>query len=86
MPVLKDDSQFSWWKVARDILKGKAKGSKMMVLGIFLVGVNVAIHISTKDLTYGVIFQILGIYAFIRGLLLYEKEAEHELDKRRKKK
>lgn len=73
-----------WWKTAKDILKGKAKGSKLMVLGIFLVSIGVVVTIYYPA-SWGSAFVMLGIFAFMRGLYVYEKEAEYELEKKRKK-
>ena len=34
-----------WWKTSKKILSGKAKGSKLMVLGVFLVSIGVVLTI-----------------------------------------
>jgi len=73
-----------WWKTAKNILKGKAKGSKLMVLGIFLVSAGVAVTVLYPT-SWGSAFIILGIFAFMRGLAIYEREAEYELEKKREK-
>jgi len=73
-----------WWKTAKDILKGKAKGSKLIILGVFLTSVGVAIEIAFQS-NAGLVFWMLGIIAFMRGVYLYEEEARDELEKKRKK-
>lgn len=74
----------SWWKTAKDILRGKAKGSKLMVLGIFLVTIGIVVTVYYPT-SWGSAFVILGIFAFMRGLHVYEREAEYELERKRKK-
>lgn len=71
------------WKTAGHILKGKAKGSKLIVLGIFLVITAVAIHISTGNAQYGAPLLILGAFAFANGLVLYNEEARYELERKK---
>jgi len=66
----------TWWKSAQSILKGKANGAKLLVIGIFLVGVATAIHLSTQSLTYCVVPYSLGICAFIVGLSVYTQDAK----------
>lgn len=73
-----------WWKTAKDILKGKAKGSKLIILGVFLAGVGVTIEIAFQS-DAGVVFWMLGIIAFMRGVYLYEEEVRDELAKKRRK-
>jgi len=77
----------SWWKTAKDILKGKAKGSKLIVLGVFMVSVGAALIIvyPTGGLAAGICFLILGQFAFMRGVYLYEDEARAELRKKETK-
>jgi len=41
----------SWWKTAKDILKGKAKGSKLIILGVFMVGVGATLAIAFPNLS-----------------------------------
>jgi hypothetical protein len=76
----------SWWKTAKDILKGKAKGSKLIVLGVFMVSVGAVLVIvyPSNGWSAAIWFFILGQLAFMRGVWLYEEEAKAEL--RRKKK
>lgn len=74
----------SWWQTARDILKGKPKGSKLIILGIFLAGVGVTIHIATGNQSYGSIFEVLGAFSFGVGLGMYKTEAEYEMEKKKK--
>ena len=74
-----------WWKTAKEILKGKAKGSKLVILGVFLVGVGTTIHISTGEAYYGAPLVMLGAFAFASGLILYNEEARYELEKKRNK-
>lgn len=75
-----------WWKTARDILRGKARGSKLIILGVFMVSIGAALVIafSTGGLTAAMFFFILGQFAFMRGVWLYESEAKAELEKKRK--
>lgn len=73
-----------WWKTAKDILSGKAKGSKLIVLGVFMVSVGAVLTIFYPA-SYGSAFVMLGIFAFIMGVSLYMKEAEYELEKKREK-
>jgi len=72
----------SWWKTAKDILKGKARGSKLIILAIFLAGIALTTHLYTGDYTYASSFYILSIIAFVRGINLYEEEAHQELKKK----
>ena len=74
-----------WWKTAKDILKGKAKGSKLIVLGVFLVGIGGAIHISTGNYSYAIVFEMFGSLAFGAGVGIYSLEAKYEIEKRREK-
>ena len=74
----------SYWKTAKDILKGKAKGSKLILLGVFMVGIGVTLQIALDNFTASV-FWILGIVAFMRGIGLYEDETRAELEKKREK-
>jgi hypothetical protein len=77
----------SWWKTAKDILKGKAKGSKLIILGVFMVSIGAALVIvyPTSGWTAGIWFFILGQFAFMRGVWLYEEEARAELRKKKEK-
>lgn len=59
-----------WWKEAKDVLRGKAKGSKLIVLGISMVGLGVALTVFYQA-SWASVFVLLGILAFWRGLLLY---------------
>jgi uncharacterized membrane protein len=74
-----------WWKTAKEILKGKAKGAKLIVLGVFLVSIAVGIGISTGNYGDSSALQMLGIMAFVFGIVLYREEAEHELEKKKEK-
>lgn len=74
----------SFWEKAKDILRGKAKGSKLIVLGVFMVSVGVALDISFQT-SVAFVFWFLGIIAFMRGVFLYEEEARAEIEKKRKK-
>ena len=75
----------SIWDKAREILRGKAKGSKLIILGVFLVSVGVALTIYYPE-SWSATFVVLGIFAFLRGLSIYEDEARTELEKKREKK
>ena len=74
----------SYWKTARDILKGKAKGSKLIVLGVFMVSIGAVIQLTTNSPASGP-FYFLGAMAFGAGIAVYRGEAEYELDKKREK-
>ena len=74
----------SYWKTVKNILKGKAKGSKLIVLGVFLVSIGAIIQITINAPVSGV-FYALGALAFGVGLGLYREEGEYELEKKRKK-
>ena len=71
------------WRTAGETLKGKAKGSKLVVLGVFLVIVAVTIHISTGNAYFGAPLLMLGAFAFANGLVLYNEEARYELEKKK---
>jgi hypothetical protein len=79
----------SYWETARRILSGKPRGSKLIVLGVFLTGVGVGLAIALSSYqpsgsAVGAtsVFWFLGIVAFMRGVALYEKETEIELQKK----
>jgi len=77
----------SYWKTARRILSGKPRGSKLIVLGVFLTGVGVGLTIvlstySPSAVSAPIVFWFLGIVAFMRGVALYERETEIELQKK----
>ena len=74
-----------WWKTVKKILSGKPKGSKLMVLGVFLVGVGTSLEITFGHLTGATFFIIMGAWAFMWGWSLYREEAEYELEKKREK-
>ena len=74
----------SWWETAKNILKGKPKGSKLIVLGVFLVSLGVALD--SIGLDKGLIFAILGSIAFGAGIAVYREEAELELERKKQKK
>jgi len=74
----------SIWDKAKEIIKGKPKGSKLIVLGVFLVSIGVTLIIYYPA-SWASTFVILGIIAFIRGLVIYEDEARIELEKKREK-
>ena len=74
-----------WWKTAKDILRGKPKGSKLIILGVFLVGIGVIIHISTGNVAFGLPLEMLGSLSFGAGVGIYKEEAEYELEKKREK-
>ena len=76
----------SWWKTARKILSGKPKGSKLMVLGIFLVGIGTTLEIMFETLVGAMFFIVMGLWAFQWGWSLYREEAKLELEKKRKAK
>jgi len=71
----------SWWQTTKKILSGKAKGSKLIILGVFLVGTGVVLEVSLHT-TGSLIFVVLGVMAFTRGLSIYTKEARAELEKK----
>ena len=73
-----------WWKTAKDILKGKAKGSKLIILGVFLVSIGAVIEITFGSSASGA-FYVLGAMAFTAGIAVYRQEAEYELEKKREK-
>ena len=66
------------------ILKGKAKGSKLLVLGTLMVSSGVTFMVFYPA-SWGSVFVVLGIIAFMRGLELYERETKYELEKKEKK-
>ena len=72
-----------WWKTAKNILKGKPKGSKLIVLGVFLVSIG-AVLASLGSIVW-IIFIMLGSMAFGAGVAVYREDAEYELEKKRKK-
>ena len=72
-----------WWKTAKKILSGKPKGSKLIVLGVFLVGLGVVLP--AIEIKEGLAFVALGSLAFGIGLSVYHEEAEYELEKKREK-
>lgn len=74
-----------WWKTAKGILRGKAKGSKLIVLGVFLITIGVAIHISTGNYSYAMVFEMFGSLAFGAGIGIYSLEAKYEIEKKREK-
>jgi drug/metabolite transporter (DMT)-like permease len=76
----------SWWQTARKILSGKPRGSKLIVLGVFLASIGVVLTLMCPQ-NYGApsVFLMLGIIAFMRGISLYEAEVEAELEKERNK-
>jgi len=71
----------SFWETAK-ILSGKPKGSKLIVLGVFMVSIGVALTI-WYPASWGSAFVILGVFAFVRGLSLYEREVETEIKKKK---
>ena len=74
-----------WWKTAKKILSGKPKGSKMIVLGVFLVGLGTVLEITFGQLMGTIFFIVMGMWAFMWGWSLYREEAEYELKKKREK-
>jgi len=74
-----------WWKTAKKILSGKPKGSKLIVLGVFLVGLGTVLEITFGQLTGALFFIVMGMWAFAWGWSLYREEAKYELEKRRAK-
>ena len=68
----------SWWETAKKILSGKAKGSKLIVLGVFLVSIGVALDIAYHEAS-GTVFIVFGALAFGAGIAVYREEAELEL-------
>jgi hypothetical protein len=72
-----------WWKTAKDIIKGKPKGSKLIVLGVFLVSIG-AVLASLGPVVW-LIFTMFGSMAFGAGVAVYREEAEYELEKKREK-
>jgi hypothetical protein len=72
----------SSWKTAKNILKGKAKGAKLMILGVFLVSIGVSGTLVNRE-NWGTfsVFTMLGTISFVRGLDLYSVEAKRELEK-----
>ena len=56
----------------------------MIGLGVFMVSVGVSLEISFHTLV-AVVFWMLGMIAFMRGVLLYEDEAKAELEQKMKK-
>ena len=75
-----------WWKTAKKILSGKPKGSKLMVLGVFLVGLGTVLEITFQDTLMGAIFfVVMGAWAFMWGWSLYREEAKYELEKKRER-
>ena len=74
-----------WWKTAKKILSGKPKGSKLIVLGVFLVGLGTVLEITFGQLTGALFFIVMGMWAFTWGWSLYREEAKYELEKRREK-
>ena len=72
-----------WWETTKKILSGKPRGSKLMVLGVFLVSLGVVLP--AFGLEGGVVFIGIGSLAFGVGLGIYRDEAQYELEKKRKK-
>ena len=72
-----------WWKTAKEILSGKPRGSKLIVLGVFLVGLGVVLPASGFE--EGLVFVAIGSLAFGVGVSVYREEAEYELEKKREK-
>jgi len=56
----------------------------LIVLGVFMVSVGVSLEITFRTLV-AVVFWMLGMIAFMRGVLLYEDEAKAELEQKMKK-
>jgi hypothetical protein len=74
----------SIWDKAKEIIKGKPRGSKLIVLGVFLVSIGITLTIYCPA-SWASAFVILGVISFIRGLVIYEDEARIELEKKREK-
>jgi uncharacterized membrane protein len=74
----------SIWDKAKEIIKGKPRGSKLIVLGVFLVSIGITLTIYYPA-SWASAFVILGVISFIRGLVIYEDEARIELEKKREK-
>jgi hypothetical protein len=72
-----------WWETTKKILSGKAKGAKLIVLGVFLLGLGVVLP--AAGIESGLVFVAAGTAAFITGIHAYQREADYELEKRRKK-
>jgi uncharacterized membrane protein len=66
----------STWDTAKRILSGKPRGSKLIVLGVFMVTFGAALSFyNPGNFAIGA-FVVLGIFAFMRGVSLYETEAQ----------
>ncbi len=64
----------SFWETARRILSGKPKGAKLIVLGVFLESVTAGLWIYSPGNFAVAAFFLMGIWAFTRGLDLYQQE------------
>ncbi len=71
----------SVWETAKEILSGKPKGGKLIVLGVFLVSVGVGLSFYSQS-NFALPFVLLGALAFGSGLALYQREADRKLRKK----
>ena len=67
------------WHVATRILKGKAKGWKLLVFSVFLLSVGTLLEIIYRLSVGAAVFLVLGINAFAVGIEMYKKEVESSL-------
>lgn len=73
----------SWWGTAKKILSGKPRGSKLIILGVFLMSIGAIIEVSfEKTLSATMIFLLVGMLTVQRGWFLYEEEVKRELEKK----
>ena len=78
-----DYKMSSWWKTAKNILSGKARGSKLIILGVFLMSTGAIIEIYVeKSVSASLIFLLVGMWTVQRGWFVYEEEARRELEKK----
>lgn len=73
----------SWWNTAKHILSGKPKGSKLIVLGVFLLSVGTTIEITIKPIPSGAsYFLMIGLMLVMWGYFMYREEAQLEMKKK----
>ena len=66
----------STWDTAKKILSGKPRGSKLIVLGVFLITIGGTISFYNPANFAVSAFVFMGIFAFLRGVFLYESEVQ----------
>jgi hypothetical protein len=73
-----------WIKTIQRILRGKARGSELMVFGVALTLPGIAIGVN-YEFVYGFYLMVPSLWAVTWGMMDYREEVTYELKTKKKR-